>query len=463
MRKIFISDMTLREYSDKADLSFKEKVEIFKQLDKLKVDYIETAADFDNKADALLIKTFASLANNSCISVPVGFTEESVDLTWESVKGAKKKRLTVAIPVSTVQMEYICGKKPKAVLEMINTLVSKAKSYCDEVEFLAEDATRSEMDFLATAIKTAIEAGATTVTISDLSGKMMPDSFVSYIEELKKNVPELDNVKKGIKCSDQIDMASANSLLALKSGADEVKVVSAGYSYPRLAVVSELKRTLDFESSVNITELQRSTNQINWIIKTEKSKNSPFDSGVSDNEPNILLIEGDDISVVGKAVEKLGYDLSAEDLTKVYDAFTKVKGKKEVVAKELDAIVASVALQVPPTYKLSSYVINSGNVITAMANVNLEKNGEIIEGISAGDGPIDAAFLAIEQIVGVHYELDDFQIQAVTEGREAMGSALIKLRSNGKLYSGKGISTDIIGASISAYINALNKIVYEEN
>ena len=116
----------------------------------------------------------------------------------------------------------------------------------------------------------------------------------------------------------------------------------------------------------------------------------------------------------------------------------------------------------PPTYKLNSYVINSGNVISASANIQMEKNGQPVSGICVGDGPIDAAFLAIEQIAGRHYELDDFQIQAVTEGREAMGSALVRLRSGGKLYSGNGISTDIIGASIKAYLNALNKIVYEE-
>ena len=128
----------------------------------------------------------------------------------------------------------------------------------------------------------------------------------------------------------------------------------------------------------------------------------------------------------------------------------------------VDAIIASAAMQVPTTYFIESYVINSGNVISATANITLRKNDEKISGLSNGDGPIDAAFLAIEQIIGRHYELDDFQIQSVTEGREAMGSALVKLRSDGKLYSGKGISTDIIGASIRAYLNAVNKIVYEE-
>ena len=158
----------------------------------------------------------------------------------------------------------------------------------------------------------------------------------------------------------------------------------------------------------------------------------------------------------------LGYDLSEEDMHKVYEEFCKVAEKKKVGAKELDAIVASVALQVPPTYKLVSYVINSGNILPASAQIKLDKAGEVMHGVMVGDGPIDAAFKTIEQIITRHFELDDFQIQSITEGKEAMGSALVKLRSNGKLYSGKGISTDIIGASIRAYLNAVNKIVYEE-
>jgi len=164
-----------------------------------------------------------------------------------------------------------------------------------------------------------------------------------------------------------------------------------------------------------------------------------------------------------KAALRLGYDLSEEDGKKVFEAFQTIASKKEKVTdKELDAIVASAAMQVPATYILDTYVITAGNTISATAHLKLTKAGNPMEGVSIGDGPIDAAFLAIESITGQHYELDDFQIQAVTEGRGAMGQTVVKLRSNGKLYSGKGISTDIVGASIHAYISALNKIVYEE-
>ncbi|MBO7690287.1 MAG: 2-isopropylmalate synthase, partial [Clostridia bacterium] len=171
----------------------------------------------------------------------------------------------------------------------------------------------------------------------------------------------------------------------------------------------------------------------------------------------------DDISDVIAVVKQMGYDLSEEDNAKVYEAFQRVANKKHFVGtRELDAIIASSAMQVPSSYKVKNYVINSGNVITATANLLVERDGEELRGVGVGDGPIDAAFSAIEQIIGHHYELDDFQIQTVTEGRDAMGSALVKIRADGKVYSGSGISTDIIGASIRAYISALNKIVYDE-
>ena len=180
-------------------------------------------------------------------------------------------------------------------------------------------------------------------------------------------------------------------------------------------------------------------------------------------DPGLYLTAHDDIAAVTKVAEQLGYDLSEEDCVKVYDAFKRIAAKKEQVSsKELDAIIASAAMQVPPTYKLDTFVITSGNTISATAHIKLLKNDVPVEGVSIGDGPIDAAFVAIEKITGCHYELDDFQLQAVTEGREAMGQTIVKLRNGGKVYSGKGISTDIVGAGIHAYLSALNKILYEE-
>ena len=166
---------------------------------------------------------------------------------------------------------------------------------------------------------------------------------------------------------------------------------------------------------------------------------------------------------VSEAVKSLGYDLESEDEKKVYDAVKRLTEKKSSIgAKELEAVVASSAMQVPATYTLKSYVSTISNMVNAVSNIILEDENGTLSGVATGDGPIDSAFKAIETCIGHHYELDDFQIQAVTEGKEALGSALVRLRSEGRLYSGNGLSTDICGASIRAYINALNKIAFEE-
>ena len=205
--------------------------------------------------------------------------------------------------------------------------------------------------------------------------------------------------------------------------------------------------------------MQRITAQIKRLFETGGSGASV--RGEDRSELNLTAL--DDKDAVLKVVEKLGYDLSAEDADKVYETFLRISAKNEVVEpKELDAIVASVAFQVPPTYRLESFVINSGNTIAATCHLRLTREGTLLESVCVGDGPVDAAFQAIDKVVGQHYELDDFQIRSVTEGREAMGEAVVRLRHEGKLYSGRGISTDIVGSSVRAYLSAVNKIAYEQ-
>lgn len=469
MERLSIADITLKQAAKGADysLSFREKIEIAKLLDKVNVSVIELPAIVKETTDVLLIKSIASCVKHSVIAVPVNLAEQDVERVADALKEAVKARIQIVVPTSTVQMEYICKKKPPMVLEMIKELVSKAKALGFEVEFVADDATRSEADFLYKAIDTAVAAGASVVTLSDTAGTMLADEISTFIDDIYSAVPAVADVTVGIQCSDEVNMSCACCISAIKSGVREIKVSSINGSEsanlePVCKAVRIHRDELSVDTSIRMTEFGRISKQIDWIANSKKSKNSAFDFGVGSVASDLVLNDHDDITAVAKAVKGLGYDLSQEDISKVFEAFKRVSRNKTVGAKELDAIIASAAMQVPTTYFIESYVINSGNVISATANITLRKNDEKISGLSNGDGPIDAAFLAIEQIIGRHYELDDFQIQSVTEGREAMGSALVKLRSDGKLYSGKGISTDIIGASIRAYLNAVNKIVYEE-
>jgi len=335
------------------------------------------------------------------------------------------------------------------------------------VEFIADDATRSDPAFLSQILAAAIDSGASVITVCDTAGTMMPEEFAGFIKGLYEAVPALNRVSLGVSCANNLSMADACVIAAICQGASEIKAAAYPVNAASLANVSRIiaARGDSFGAScgLRVTQLNRIVSQITRMCQTGRSKNSPFDNGVQEEDAGIYLTAHDDLSAVTKAVEKMGYDLSEEDNAKVYEAFRSIAAKKEKVsARELDAIVASAAMQVPASFVLDTYVITAGNTISATAHLKLHKADASLEGVCIGDGPIDAAFLAIESITGCHYELDDFQIQAVTEGREAMGQTVVKLRSGGKLYSGNGISTDIIGASIRAYINALNKIVYEE-
>ena len=467
MKQVRISDVTLREGTTHkgATLSFKEKIEIAKLLDKLGVDVIEMAAIENVAADTLLLKSLSSLLKKSTISVVAGTDKSQIEKAALAVSGAKSKRLIVSLPTSNVCMEYLSHAKPAAMLKKIEELVSYASTLCDFVEFEAEDATRSEADFLSKAVDTALKAGAKAVTICDTASAAIPSELEALIENLYKTVPALKDAELGVAAYNELGMANALAISAINCGATYTK---ASVTKSRLNTIESFVHLIRLRgeqmgitTGINVTELSRTATQIKTIAKNRRSDTTPFDNKIGE-ETKVAISKDSDIADISKAVKELGYTLSDDDMAKVYEAFLSTAAKKEVGAKELEAIVASEALQVPPTYTLVSYAVNCSNVIAPTAHIIVEKNGNELCGLSTGDGPIDASLLALEQIVGCHYELDDFQIQAVTEGREAMGEALIKLRFDGVLYSGRGISTDIMGASIKAYLNALNKIVYEE-
>ena len=462
---IKISDMTMKQTGEGFSLTFREKIELAKLLDKLGTSVIEVEGLHGSRSDVLLIKSIAAAVNDSIVSAPVALNNESVTETWNALSLAKHSRLQVCAPVSSVQMEYLSHKKPEAMLAAIRETIQACASLTD-TEFVAQDATRSEPAFLYQVIAAAIEAGAKTVTVMDTAGTMLPEEFSAFIANLYASVPALKCVTLGVGCANALAMADSCVIAAIKAGAGEVKCAA----YPQdCADMTNVTRVLAAKGdelgasiNVNVTKLSRIVEQIQRICTDDRSQ-SALRSTMTEEDSEVYLTAHDDADAVNAAVERLGYDLSQEDRVKVYEAFMQFAQKRDKVSlRELDAIVASAAMQVPSAYKLENYVITSGNTVASTAHMKLLKNGASMEGVCLGDGPIDAAFSAIEQITGRHYELDDFQIQSVTEGREAMGQTIVRLRSSGKLYSGRGISTDIVGASIQAYLSALNKIVYEE-
>ena len=396
---------------------------------------------------------------NAALAIPVGFSAEELACAWECVKDAKHPRLQIELPVSTIQMEYTYHIKQAKMIEKIAELVRAAKELCADVEFSALDATRADAEFLVSAAKEAEANGARIITVCDDAGVSTPDEIAALVSRVKSAV----SIPVYVRVSDRIHMAVACAFAALSGGANGLKCAMVGKDILLTGEISDAINTcgahIGAESALNNTKIHASIRDL--LAGIDHDAYEPVNA-VSDKK-KLLLDSDSTVAQIAQAAAVLGYELSDSDVGNVAKALKQVCDKKGAVgSKEFEALIASSAMQAPSTYHFESYTTTSSNVSSSMSQVTLKCNDEIICGVSNGDGPIDSAFRAIEQCIGHHYELDDFQVQSVTEGKEALGSALVRLRNNGKLYSGNGTSTDIVAAAIRAYINALNKIVFEE-
>lgn len=461
MKKINVADITLKKLSEDRAVSllFREKSAIANCADRLGADAIELPAIKNPREDSIIYKTIAKNIQNAALAIPVGFGADEVAVAWDCVKDAKAPRLQVELPVSTIQMEYTYHVKQSKMLEKIGELVAAAKALCADVEFCALDATRADEEFLVAAAKEAEAKGAGMITLCDSAGASTPEQIAALVATVKAAV----SIPVSVQVSDRIRMAVAAAFSAIGAGVDGLKCAMVGKDALLTGEISDAVRAcgaqLGVEIRLNSTSIHASIGDLLASIRHED-----FEGGNAVTDKKKLLLDSDStVAQVAEAAALLGYDLSDSDIGNVHKALAQVCEKRGTVgAKELEALIASSAMQAPSTYHFETYTTTSSNISSAMTQIVLTKNGETVCGVSAGDGPIDSAFRAIEQCIGHHYELDDYQVQSVTEGKEALGSALVRLRVGGKLYSGNGTSTDIIAASIRAYINALNKIVFEE-
>lgn len=465
---VYVSDCTLLAAEEHYELSFREKIELCRLIDKLGVYSIDLCPIRQKKIDRLLIKSICSAVKHAAIAVPVDLTdEESIRITWEALKEAVKPRLQIAVPVSSVQMEYLLHIKPDAMISKVEQAVRECRQLTENVELIAKDATRSDPAFLINVLSAAIEAGVQTVTLCDSAGVMMPDEISNWISEIKHQVPALSRVIIGFSCRGDLNMSDASAVAAVREGVREIKAITCSGNAVSLTNIVRILNirgvSIGVRTDVGVEQIRRIPAQVDMICQSSGTKKASFDPDEGDPDSDYLLNRHDTFETLIHATEKLGYDLNTEDQQKIWNSFRQTAEKKEnITLKELDAMIAAEAMQVPPAYHDIRYVINTGNQIGAMAHMKLLFHNQEIEGIASGDGAIDAAFNSVEQATGRHFELDDFHIRSVTEGREAMGETVVRLRWEGKLYSGRGISTDIVGAGIMAYINAVNKIVYEE-
>ncbi|HBL37042.1 MAG TPA: 2-isopropylmalate synthase, partial [Firmicutes bacterium] len=372
--------------------------------------------------------------------------------------------------------------------ERTRTMVAYARNYCPNVEFSAEDATRSNPEFLYRVFETAIKAGATVINVPDTVGYTTPDEYFELIRKIRENVPNIDQVILSVHCHNDLGMAVANTLAALRAGVSQLECTINGIGERAgnaaleeiVMAIMTRKQNFDVELRVDTAQLYRSSKLLSNITGVVVQPNKAIvganafaheagihQHGVLADRSTYEIMTPESIGlnkntmVLGKHsgrhafeehLKTLGYHLDQEELDAAFAKFKMLADKKKSVQDaDLEVLVSQKAVEIPAVYQLDRFVINTGNTITATASVRLRRgNGEeeLIEKVSIGDGPVYAAFKAIEKIVGVSFVLEDYKVRSVTEGQDALGEAYVKIRRNGKIFTGKGVSTDIFEASV---------------
>ena len=500
MVKIF--DTTLRdgEQSPGCSMNLKEKIEMAKQLEKMKVDIIEAGFAISSPGDFVSVKTIAETIRECTVASLARATETDIDRAWEAVSGAVSPRIHTFIATSPIHMEYKLQMTPEEVLERSIAMVKHAKKYCSDVEFSAEDATRSDPLFLARIIEEVVKAGATTINLPDTVGYTTPEEYYDFLMKVREYAPSLDIVTLSAHCHDDLGLAVANSLAAINAGATQIECTINGIGERAgNAAMEEIvmalhtrKDILNADTRIVTNEIIRSSSLLSRITGVKVQPNKAIvgenafahESGIHQhgvmknketyeimtpesvglNENNMVLGKHSGKHAFRSKVKNLGYDLPEADIDRLFMKFKELADKKKsVFDRDIEALIAKDAVQVPRTYRLESFVINSGNSITSTAVLKMIRDGKTIEKVSRGRGPIDASFKSIEKIVGMELKLEDYQLQSVTEGEDAQGDALVKISdTEGNVYTGRGLSTDVIEASIHAYINAVNRMFYDK-
>ena len=494
--RIKIFDTTLRdgEQSPGASMSVEEKVEMAQALEDLGVDLIEAGFPVSSPVQMEGVKRVASVIRKATVVALARCVEKDIDAAHEALKDAKNKMIHVFIATSPIHRNYKLRMSKEEILERIRKYVSYAKRYSELVEFSAEDASRTELPFLMEVVKVAIEAGATTINIPDTVGYAIPDEFGHLIKTLKEGVPGIEKVDLSVHCHNDLGLALANSIAAIKNGATQVEVTLNGIgeragncALEELVMTLKVRKDLlDFETGVNTHLIYPTSRLLVHITGLIPSRNKPIigenvflhesgihQDGVLKMRETYEIMKPSDIGrssetlVMGrhsgkhalkKKLESYGVHLDEEHFQKVMDRFLELADKKkEVYDDDLLSIVSDVLREPLRGYELRYYHVHTGRSILPTATVKLAFQGEEKEAAETGNGPVDAIFRAIDRITGMKTKLEEYVIQAVGSGKNAQGEVKLTLKIDDSFHSGRGVSTDIIEASAIAYINAVNK------
>ncbi|WP_295156611.1 2-isopropylmalate synthase [uncultured Brachyspira sp.] len=498
MRKIKIFDTTLRdgEQSPGCTMNLAEKLEIAAELDKLGVDIIEAGFAMCSDDDFNAIKEISKVVENAKLASLARCNKKDIDRAYEALAGAKHPMLHTFIAASDIHLKYKLEMTREQVLETIKESVSYAKTKFEFIEFSAEDASRSDREFLAQVYSTAIENGATTINVPDTVGYTTPIEMSELIKYLKDNVKGIENVDISVHCHDDLGLGTANSLSAILSGAAQVECTINGIgeragNASLEEIVMGIKTRKDFYNAytdINTKRIYKVSKLLSTISGMAVAPNKAIvganafaheagihQHGVLKERSTYEIMNVEDIGipqnkmVLGKhsgkhafkdRIESLGYDIDDKSLEDKFIEFKALADKKKIVTdSDIEALLIGSNDSENPTYTLNGFVVNDGNSISSLATVSIMDNvNNIVEGIGKGNGPIDAAFGAIDSITSNKAKLINYSINAITEGEDALGEVIVKLASDDKTVIGRAVSTDIIEASLRAYVNGLNKL-----
>jgi 2-isopropylmalate synthase len=498
-RRVYIFDTTLRdgEQSPGASMSPHDKLVFAKQLALLGVDIIEAGFPVSSPAQFEGVKMISEEVEGPTIAALARAVEKDIKSAYDALKNARKKRIHTFIATSPIHMEYKLRKKPDEVLKMAVEAVKYARSLVDDVEFSAEDATRSDRSFLKEIFIAVIEAGATTINIPDTVGYTTPFEFYNLVKEIKEAVG--DRALISVHCHNDLGLAVANSLSALLAGADQVEVSvngigeRAGNASLEEVVMSIIVRNdiYPFEVGINTKEIYRTSKLLRSITGLPIAYNKPIvgrnvfahESGIHQDgvlkyretyeimKPEMIGRSSSEI-ILGRhsgrhalkvKLNELGIKYSSEEeFEKMYEKFLELADKKKNVYEEdLIALFLGESSEELEFFTLKSVQIMSGDKTIPTATVVLRKGKKEYVESATGNGPVDAVFKAIDRIVALkNIRLEDFSITAVTSGKDAIGEVSLSVHTDGSSYSGHGTDTDIIVASTKAYLNAINKVIY---
>ncbi|MBE5766766.1 MAG: 2-isopropylmalate synthase [Clostridiales bacterium] len=501
MSIIKIFDTTLRdgEQAPGCSMNLKEKLEVARCLERLRVDVIEAGFAISSPGDFESVSTIAREVKECTVASLARATEKDIDCAWEAVKHAADPRIHLFLATSPVHMQYKLRMSPQQVLEQVEYMTAYAKKYVSNVEFSAEDATRSDADFLCKVVERAIRAGATVINIPDTVGYTTPAEMQHLISMLIGCVPGADKVEFSVHCHNDLGMAVANSLGGVMGGARQIECTINGLgeragNTSMEEVVMAMRTRPDLYAGIgtriDTTQISRASKTVYNLIGQPVPLNKPIvgrnaflhESGIHQHgvlankktyeilTPEAIGIATNNI-VLGKhsgkhafeeRLQDLGYNLSKEELQSCFEEFKDLCDKKKTVTDaDIMAIVRHLAVadEVENGYALDWFAVHASNFTTATCTVCLLKEDVKYEDVSLGDGPIDAAFNAIDRIIKpVEHSFDLYRIESVSSGKDTLGEVHIKLSANGRSFSGRGLSTDIIEASILAYIGACNKL-----